>query len=169
MIIIDVREPDEFRNEHIPNSINVPLSDFAHLAPGVLELVRDKSVVFMCRGGARAQMAYEQAGNLGFSDCHEFSVYPGGILAWKEEKKQTISAANSTATLPIIRQVQIAAGLIILIGASFGFLYHPNFFLIPTFVGAGLTFAGVTGTCMMANLLSIAPWNKSGQKAVESQ
>ncbi|HBT4793321.1 TPA: DUF2892 domain-containing protein, partial [Klebsiella quasipneumoniae subsp. similipneumoniae] len=35
-----------------------------------------------------------------------------------------------------------------------------GFFLLSGAVGAGLTFAGVTGFCGMARLLAIMPWNR---------
>ena len=58
------------------------------------------------------------------------------------------------------RQVQIAAGALVLTGVIFGFLIAPAWFALAGFVGAGLTFAGVTGFCGMARLLMRAPWNR---------
>jgi hypothetical protein len=34
-------------------------------------------------------------------------------------------------------------------------------FGLAAFVGAGLTFAGLSGTCAMARLLMLAPWNRA--------
>jgi hypothetical protein len=36
----------------------------------------------------------------------------------------------------------------------------PGFYLISAFVGAGLAFTGLSGSCMMARLLGFAPWNR---------
>jgi len=36
----------------------------------------------------------------------------------------------------------------------------PWFFALSGFVGAGLTFAGLSGTCAMASLLAVMPWNR---------
>jgi Protein of unknown function (DUF2892) len=41
-----------------------------------------------------------------------------------------------------------------------GFLVAPAWFALSAFVGAGLTFAGVSGFCGMARLLMLAPWNR---------
>jgi hypothetical protein len=63
--------------------------------------------------------------------------------------------------MEINRQVQITAGLMILAGVVLGFLVAPGWFGLSAFVGAGLTFAGLSGTCAMARLLMLAPWNRA--------
>jgi rhodanese-related sulfurtransferase len=67
---------------------------------------------------------------------------------------------NRTAPLPIMRQVQIAAGLLVLLGIALAVLVSPWFMALPAFVGAGLVLAGLTGFCGMANLLRHMPWNR---------
>ncbi|MDG2344819.1 MAG: DUF2892 domain-containing protein, partial [Opitutae bacterium] len=60
----------------------------------------------------------------------------------------------------IERQVRIAAGLLVLCGTLAGTYIHSGFLFIPGFVGAGLTFAGISDTCGMAMLLTKCPWNQ---------
>lgn len=57
-------------------------------------------------------------------------------------------------------QVQMAAGLLVLLGVGLGLTVSPLFLGIAAFVGLGLTFAGATGFCGMARLLALAPWNR---------
>ena len=59
-----------------------------------------------------------------------------------------------------MRQVQITAGALVLLGVLLGTFIAPAFFGVSAFVGAGLVFAGVTGWCGMANLLCVMPWNR---------
>jgi hypothetical protein len=59
-----------------------------------------------------------------------------------------------------MRQVQIAAGSMIVLGVVLGMLVAPGFYLLSGFVGAGLVFAGVTGTCGLASVLRLMPWNR---------
>ncbi len=59
-----------------------------------------------------------------------------------------------------MRQLQIAAGSLILLGAGLGFLLMPFFYSLSAFVGAGLLFAGVTSFCGMARLLALTPWSR---------
>ncbi len=75
----------------------------------------------------------------------------GTGLPVKEDKSQP---------LPLMRQVQIVAGALILLGVALGYAFSSGFFLLSAFVGAGLTFAGITGFCGMARLLALMPWNR---------
>lgn len=83
-VIIDVREHEEYKMQHIKDSINVPLSIFSTVVPGVLNLLKDRKIVFMCHSGIRAMQASEQVKQLGYNDEHEFSIFPGGIMQWIE-------------------------------------------------------------------------------------
>jgi hypothetical protein len=56
--------------------------------------------------------------------------------------------------------VQIVAGSMALAGALLAWLVSPWFIVLSGFVGAGLMFAGITDTCMMAMMLSKLPYNR---------
>jgi hypothetical protein len=60
-----------------------------------------------------------------------------------------------------MRQVQIAAGSLVVLGVALGAMLHPGFFALSGFVGAGLVFAGATGTCGLARMLRMMPWNRA--------
>jgi len=161
-VIIDVRERDEYEQEHVKNSINVPLSVFTTVVPGVLNQLRDREITFMCRSGARAAQAHEQAKGMGFNDAHTYKVYPGGILAWIESGNE-IQAAGK-APLPLMRQMQIIVGTLLVIFASLGAFVNPWFSVATIVFGGGLLMAGVTGNCAVAAMLARAPWNKADPK-----
>lgn len=156
-VLVDVREGDEYAREHIPGSVLNPLSRFD---PSALPDAGDRKLVFLCQSGNRSLQAI---GTL--EGRHDGTVYNlmGGMMAW--EKHDLPVARDLKQPLPLMRQVQIAAGGLILIGALLGWLANPLFFLICAFVGAGLTFAGLTGFCGMARLLQVMPWNKAAAPA----
>ncbi len=156
-IIIDVREKDEFEAEHIENSIHIPLSEFKKRAPALFKTFFDKQVVLMCRSGKRASLAASEAAS--FNEGVRVDVFQGGILEWKKQGKPTFTTKK--AHLPIIRQVQLIAGSLVLIGTLLSYFVNPGFIFLAGFVGAGLTVAGATGFCGMAELLARMPWNKS--------
>ncbi|MCX5792796.1 MAG: rhodanese-like domain-containing protein [Elusimicrobia bacterium] len=158
-VILDVREQEEFAAEHIQGSIWVPLSQFGHTAPGVLQSLLGRKLLIMCRSGNRAKLALEQITQLGFGGQVSAEVYQGGILEWARQGKPLIT--RHAAPLPIMRQVQITAGLIVLASVVLGFTVAPAIAWVAAFVGAGLTFAGVTGFCGLAKLLALMPWNKA--------
>jgi hypothetical protein len=67
--------------------------------------------------------------------------------------------------MSIMRQVQLVVGVGVLIGAALAWWVHPGFVIIPAFLGAGLAFAGATGTCGLAAVLSRMPWNRGAPAA----
>lgn len=149
-LLVDVRDPSEHARERIPGAHNVPLTALAELPPG------SAGYVFHCRSGARtAAHAAALAAAAGEADSY---VIAGGIEAWREAGLALDK--DPAAPLEIMRQVQIAAGALILISVLLAVLVAPPFIALAAFVGAGLTFAGATGWCGMARLLGMLPWNR---------
>jgi rhodanese-related sulfurtransferase len=58
LVIIDVRTPAEFQQGHVPNAINVPLSEIID-NPAILNASKGKPIVLYCRSGYRAGKAAE--------------------------------------------------------------------------------------------------------------
>lgn len=152
-VLVDIREPDEFARSHIKGAQSQPLSAWekAHLS-----VDPDADVIFTCRSGMRTAGACDRLAARVTGDAF---VLDGGLNAW--EKAGLPVETNADAPLEIMRQVQIAAGSLVLIGVLLGFFVAPAWFGLSAFVGAGLTFAGVTGFCGMARLLMLMPWNRS--------
>lgn len=157
-IIIDVREKDEFDAEHVENSISIPLSDFQRTGPAILRNLKGQSIQIMCRSGKRAQLAHQMIQAFDLPSL-EVQVYEGGILQWKNHQKPTL--AYKKHHLPIMRQVQLGAGGMVLFSALMGYWVNPNWIFLGAFVGTGLLVAGATGFCGMAELLARMPWNQS--------
>ena len=151
-VLFDIRESDEFAREHVPEAHHVPLSGFS---PADFPHDRQKVAIFHCASGARTANAAPTILGTGFAEVYQLEK---GIAGWKKAGFTTV--VNRSMPIPIQRQVQITAGLMILIGVILGFTVAPAFFLLSGFVGAGLTFAGLTGTCAMASLLAAMPWNR---------
>jgi hypothetical protein len=79
------------------------------------------------------------------------------MLAWEAAGQPVV---RERRTVPLERQVRIAAGLMVLFGVILGALVHPAFYGLSFVVGAGLVFAGITDWCGMGLLLARAPWNR---------
>lgn len=152
-VLVDIREADEFARTHIPGALSQPLSAWerAHLA---IDPAAD--VIFTCRSGMRTAGACDRLAARVSGDTF---VLDGGLDAWARAGLPL--ATDARAPLEIMRQVQIAAGGMILLGVLLGFLVAPGWFGLAAFVGAGLTFAGITGFCGMARLLMLMPWNRA--------
>jgi len=158
-VIIDVREKDEFAAEHVEHAINIPLSVFASIAPGVLNQLKNREIVFMCFSGARAQQAQAIAAGLGYNDVHNYNVYSGGIVAWKKAGN-AVNKTDFNAPLPLIRQVQLVIGLMIIALGIMGATISPAYAYAAAAVGAGVFLAGATGFCALATMVSKLPWNR---------
>lgn len=155
MIILDVREKEEFEAEFIPDSISCPLSQFDLLAPGILKNIKDSDVIIMCRSGNRAKMAMNELKKLDLNQ-HKFTVYEGGIQKWKTEGKDVVGKGS---VFPIMRQVQIVASSMIFIAFIASKFIAYEFVYLALFVGFGLALAGYTGICPMVFILQKMPWN----------
>ena len=152
-VLLDVRESDEHRRRRIPGAVSVPLSTFD---PGKIEgIVGSRTVILQCESGRRSGSAMDLLHAAGRTDVVNLS---GGIQEWARQGLEL--EGDPGASLPMMRQVQIAAG-----GAVLGFSILAatvdSWFLLGTgFVGAGLCFAGLTGTCGLAVILGWMPWNR---------
>ncbi|MCW2412602.1 MULTISPECIES: rhodanese-like domain-containing protein [unclassified Sphingobium] len=77
VLLVDVREPDEFAAGHIAGAVNMPLSTFSPLN---VPDAQGRTVVLQCAGGKRSGMALEKCGQAQSTiDTH----LAGGIAAWK--------------------------------------------------------------------------------------
>lgn len=148
--LVDIRDADEHAREHIPGALNVPLTRIADMpAPS-------GPVIFHCRSGMRtAANATRLADAVSGFPCY---LLAGGIDAWRTDGLPTM--VDRRQPLEIMRQVQLVAGGLVLLGVILGFLLTPIFFGLSAFVGAGLMMAGATGWCGMATLLRKLPWNR---------
>lgn len=152
-LLIDIREDDEFARRHIPGALSRPLSRFEAVA---LPDMAGTDVIFTCRSGMRTTA---NADRLASPVGGKAYVLDGGLDGWARAGLPV--EANRKAPLEMMRQVQIVAGSLVLIGAILGWLVSPYFFGLSAFVGAGLTFAGISGFCGMARVLGYLPWNRA--------
>ncbi len=78
--IIDVRRPDEFTAElgHIPGAELIVLDT---LPQRLVDISKDKPVVFICRSGGRSARAVEFAMSEGWTNVFNLR---GGMMLWNE-------------------------------------------------------------------------------------
>lgn len=154
--ILDVRGPGEFSSQHIEGSLNIPLEDLARR----FDEVPGSDVVLVCRSGLRSEEAariLRQRGRTG-------RQLEGGIAAWSQLGLPTAGRGH----MPIEQQVRLLAGSLVLVGSALTFALSPWFLIVPAFIGGGLTFSGLTGSCSMATALSRMPWNRHAEEDAAS-
>ncbi len=165
-ILIDVREADEFRTEHIGQALSFPLSTL-HNHMEHLDFPLGSKIAFQCLGGVRSNNAclvVESA----LAEKYDIYNLEGGLNAWKKAGLPVVTSGttqSSTSNAPscdisIFRQVQMIVGSLILFSILAGFIVASGFFILAGIFGGMLAFAGYTGWCGLAMMLQRAPWNK---------
>jgi len=75
--LIDVREPSEFRNGHIPGAMNIPVRSLTH---NLDKIPKDRPAVLYCSSGYRTAMGVMALQMLGYRNIRGF---PPSLQGWK--------------------------------------------------------------------------------------
>jgi rhodanese-related sulfurtransferase len=86
--VVDVRQPDEFAQGHIPGAVNIPLLDLPDnqdLLPADL----DTPVLTVCARGNISLPGVLYLNSLGYRDAHSLT---GGITEWVERGHEVVGS-----------------------------------------------------------------------------
>ena len=81
VIILDVREQDEYDSGHIPGAVLLPVGTIDETTAAEVIPEKDSTVLVYCRSGNRSKTASSTLAELGYSNIYEF----GGINTWPYE------------------------------------------------------------------------------------
>jgi rhodanese-related sulfurtransferase len=152
LTLIDVRTPLEYREVHVAFARNIPLDK---LDPAQFQAFKssDRTLYVCCHTGTRGNQA-----------CQKLRAAGVNVANIEGGTKACISAGlplvRGKKAISLERQVRIAAGSIVLLGAGLAWWVDPAWIFLSAFIGAGLVFAGITDTCGMAMILARMPWNQ---------
>ncbi|MFZ5502381.1 MAG: rhodanese-like domain-containing protein [Pseudomonadota bacterium] len=79
-LLLDVREPDEYREAHAPDATLIPLGQLGERV-NEIAAYKDKPVNVICRSGVRSAKAARLLQNAGFSQVNNVD---GGMTAWEK-------------------------------------------------------------------------------------
>lgn len=82
--VIDVREPEEYEDGHIPGIPLIPMGDIPEL---IERFDKEAEYVFVCRSGKRSLEVAKFFLGEGIPNVHNFL---GGMLAWDKETVQGV-------------------------------------------------------------------------------
>ncbi|MBI5667863.1 MAG: rhodanese-like domain-containing protein [Chloroflexi bacterium] len=85
--ILDVRQPEEWTEFHVPDSTLIPLGE---LSARVNEVPRDRQVVVVCRSGNRSQQGRDILRQAGFTQVTSMS---GGLREWQAQGYPTVTGS----------------------------------------------------------------------------
>ena len=83
VIILDVREQDEYDSGHIPGAVLLPVDSIDETTAAEVIPEKDSAVLVYCRSGNRSKTASSTLAELGYTNIYEF----GGINTWPYETK----------------------------------------------------------------------------------
>ena len=103
VLLLDVREPDEFAAMHIAGSINVPRGilesacewDYEETVPKLVR-ARAREIVVICRSGYRSVLAAYSLNVLGYKTVFSLKT---GLRGWKDYEQPLINAAGAEVDL----------------------------------------------------------------------
>ena len=103
LLIVDVREPDEFAAMHIAGSLNVPRGilesacewDYEETVPELVQ-ARDREVVVVCRSGYRSVLAAHSMNVLGYTNVVSLKT---GLRGWKDYEQPLVDQDDQPVDL----------------------------------------------------------------------
>ena len=84
LLIVDVRQPEEYAESHLEGAINIPLRELAQHLDMLPDL--DEAMVVHCKSGWRSAIAMTSLQVLGYTDVRNMK---GGFVAWTAEEFAT--------------------------------------------------------------------------------
>ena len=105
IVLIDVREPQEFASGHIPGAWNLPQAD---LASRLAEIPRDQSAYLVCSTGARSRRAAQFLRQVGYPRA---ATVRDGVGAWERSGRGLDRAAVMPDAPEVIETVWAHAGV----------------------------------------------------------
>lgn len=145
-VIIDVREPLEFREKHIPGALNLPSTQFIL---NQFHPFADRKICLICESGKRASKIRNKLESSGFTNVF--------IL---ETQMQNIQVNDHTKGWTVDRQFRLVLGLLLLIYLIMYFLGQNGFIVIPIILSTGLTITAIINRCYMRMAIAKLPWNR---------
>ena len=150
--LIDVRTPAEFGGVHAETAVNYPMES---LDVKEISFSKEEEIHVICQSGGRSMKVCQKLEAVGFTKIVNVE---GGTSAWHSAGLPVVEGKK---VMSLERQVRIAAGSLVVIGAAVGQFVHPAGFGLSAFIGVGLVFAGVTDTCGMGMVIAKMPWNRA--------
>jgi len=145
-VIIDVREPSEYRDRHIPGALNCPSTSYSKEEFTPFE---GKRICLICQSGSRAKKIAKKLEADGLTQVF--------IL---EQHMESIPRIYTTKGWTVDRQFRMTLGVLLAIFLILYFLEIPYAFIIPLILCIGLVFTSIIDRCYMRMGIAMLPWNR---------
>ncbi|MBF6590385.1 MAG: MBL fold metallo-hydrolase [Ktedonobacterales bacterium] len=105
-LLVDVREPQEYGEGHVPGAISIPQ---AELAARLAELPRDRPLLLICHSGARSLRAAQFLRQTGFE---QVANVRGGTQAWKAAGRPVEGGEGQADAAPVLESTWAHGGVL---------------------------------------------------------
>ena len=123
-VLIDARSPSEYAEDHLPDAINIPLSQLLERSRSWSH--RERIITVCAKGGGRSAQACNAFVKAGFDNVVNIE---GGTLAWVAAGLPVNRGTKKMISLE--RQVRIVSGLLIVAGTVLAATISSWFLVIP--------------------------------------
>lgn len=145
-VIIDVREPSEYNDRHVPGALNYPSTKYDKADFVQFE---GKKICLICQSGSRAKQVGKKLETDGFVSV--FVV---------EQHMESIPRIYTSKGWTVDRQFRMTLGVLLAIFLVMYFLEIPYSFIIPLILCSGLIITSIIDRCYMRMGIAMLPWNK---------
>ena len=145
-IIIDVREPAEFRDGHIPYAINLPSTQFA---VDNYKAWFNLKIFLVCQSGNRAQSIAQKLNEAGMSEIY--------VL---DRHMEQVATESNSEVWSVDRQFRFLLGVFIALYLIGRYWMSDLFVAIPVILGLGLIITAIIDKCYLRIGIAMLPWNR---------
>ncbi len=145
-VIIDVREPSEYYDQHIPGAVNIPSTQYDK---DQYTEYADKKICLVCQSGNRVNQIEKKLKRDGFSNIYTLELQMGVIPKSYKTKGWTVD-----------RQFRMTIGALLAIYLTLDYFNIQFVFLIPLVLCSGLIMTSIIDRCYMRMGIAMLPWNK---------
>lgn len=92
VVLLDVREPEEWEHGHAPGAVHIPMADIPSRAA---ELNNDAALYVVCRQGGRSARVVAYLNQAGFDAVN----VDGGMVAWQMQGRPLTADGGREATI----------------------------------------------------------------------
>ncbi|MPY99824.1 MAG: rhodanese-like domain-containing protein [Actinophytocola sp.] len=87
LVLLDVREPDEWQAGHAPEAVHMPLRDVPARMGELADFPDDRPIYVVCRTGGRSEQATAFLNANGFEAVN----VAGGMKSWQTEGRDIVA------------------------------------------------------------------------------
>ena len=150
-VLIDVREPAEFKEFHLPGAVNLPSSASIE----AYERFADRHMMLVCESGSRAR---DVAAKLEIRGYAAVTVSPINMSTLRQPEVSPVGVAGSWT---LDRQLRLVLGMVLLSGLSAAILGFTAGLALIAVVGVGLTVTSIIDRCYLMMVIARLPWNRA--------